>query len=103
MKWVKELASQLQIEAKLDYAAITNGRTVERYRYEIRSRFGFREATVADAQMLTDWLCDYAVAEKGGNLETLIEIFEARCRELAIEPPTLDTHRTNRASSYLCA
>lgn len=101
MKWVKELASQLQIEAKLDYAAITNGRTAERYRYEIRSRFGFREATVADAQMLTDWLCDSAVAEKGGNLETLIEIFEARCRELAIEPPTLDRiERIVRAAIY---
>jgi hypothetical protein len=42
--WVKELASQFNLEGALDHAAIINGRTAERYRAEIRLRFGFREA-----------------------------------------------------------
>ena len=40
--------------------------------------------------MLTDWLPDHVAAEAGGQIEPLIERLEARCRELAIEPPTPD-------------
>jgi hypothetical protein len=38
---VKELATRFNLEGVLDYATIINGRTAQRYRAEIRSRFGF--------------------------------------------------------------
>ncbi len=52
--------------------------------------FGVREATVADADALTEWLRDRAAAEASGEIEATIERLEARCRELAIEPPTVE-------------
>ena len=74
----------------MDGEAFLTGRTAERLRAEIRVRFGFREATVADADMLTEWLRDHVAGEAGGEIESMIERLEARCRELAIEPPTAD-------------
>ena len=73
-----------------DGEAFLPGRTEERLRAEIRIRFGFREATVADADMLSVWLRDHVAGEVGGEIEPMIERMEARCRELAIEPPTAD-------------
>ena len=97
--WVKEIASRFNLEGVLDYATTINGRTAERYRAEIRLRFGFREATVNDADMLTNWLCDNAVADAAGDFSKLVEIFELRCRELAIELPAADRiERIVRAS-----
>ena len=97
--WVNELASRFNLEGELDHATIINGRTAERYRAEIRLRFGFREATVNDADMLTDWLRDHAVADAFGDFEKLFAIFELRCRELAIELPSVDRiERIVRAS-----
>ena len=97
--WVKELASRFNLEGTLDHTTIINGRSAERYRAEIRLRFGFREATVNDADMLTDWLCDHAVADAFGDFEKLFAIFELRCRELAIELPSADRiERIVRAS-----
>ena len=74
----------------MDGEAFLAGRTAERIRSEIRVRFGFREATVADADALTEWLRDHAAAEAGGEIETMVERLETRCRELAIEPPTVE-------------
>jgi Domain of unknown function (DUF4158) len=67
----------------------TAARTWKRHRAEIRALFGFREATVADADRLADWLRDH-VASTGGVLEHLATILETRCRELSIEPPSAD-------------
>src|SRR4029077_16313964 len=66
------------------------GRTAERMRSEIRVRFGFREATVAHADALSEWLRDRAGAEVGAGGEAMVARLEARCRELAIEPPTVE-------------
>ena len=85
---IAALAKQLDAPAPLDGEAFLTGRTAERLRGEIRARFGFREATVADAEMLTEWLRDHVAGEVGGDIEPMIERLEARCRELAIEPPT---------------
>jgi len=65
-------------------------RTWKRARAEIRALFGFREATVADADNLTSWLCDQLIGAIGSEIAPLIERLEARCRELAIEPPTVE-------------
>jgi hypothetical protein len=87
---VVSLARQIEVAVPADAGLLLAERTAKRLRTEIRARFGFREATVADAEMLTAWLRDHAAAEAGGQIEPLIERLEARCRELAIEPPAAD-------------
>jgi TnpA family transposase len=64
-------------------------RTWKRHRAEIRAMFGYREATVADAEMLSEWLRDQA-AVAGGVPEHLAALLNTRCRELLIEPPSSD-------------
>ena len=60
----------------MDGEAFLVGRTAERIRSEIRVRFGFREATVADADALSEWLRDHAAAE-GGEIEAIGERLES--------------------------
>ncbi|WP_031432523.1 Tn3 family transposase [Methylomarinum vadi] len=84
------LGQQLEVTIPIDGEAILTGRTAERLRAEIRIRFGFREATIADAEILTAWLRDHVAGEVGGDIEPMIVRLEARCRELSIEPPTPD-------------
>jgi hypothetical protein len=87
---VASLRQQLDVPMPIDGEAFLTGRTEERLRAEIRGRFGFREATVADSEMLTVWLRDHVAGELAGDIDSMIERLEARCRELAIEPPTAD-------------
>ena len=61
-------------------------RTLKRHRAEIRSLLGFREASVADGEALTDWLRDHAIADNR-DVEQLTRALERRCREIKIEPP----------------
>src|SRR5512135_3301216 len=86
---VDQVARQIGLGATphdgLDLAA----RTWKRHRAEIRALFGCREATVADAEALEDWLRDQA-AVVGAVPDHLVARLEARCRELAIEPPSAD-------------
>src|SRR5699024_10271968 len=87
---VHALSQQLGALVPNDGEVLLTGRTAERLRAEIREHFGFREATVADADTLAIWLRDHVAGEVGGDIETRIERLEARCRELAIEPPAPD-------------
>lgn len=87
---IAELCKQLDVPVPIDGDAFVTGRTAERLRAEIRVRFGFREATVADADTLAVWLRDHVATEAGGEIAPMIERLEARCRELAIEPPSPD-------------
>ena len=50
---------------------------------------GFREATVADAELLEGWLRDQ-VAAVGAAPDQLVALLETWCRELSIEPPAAD-------------
>ena len=96
---IRMLSEQLDLPLPIDDEAFLRGRTAERLRAEIRSRFGFRETTVADADHLTGWLCDQVIAAVGTDIAPLIERLEARCRELAIEPPTVERmERTARSA-----
>ena len=45
---------------------------------------------VADADTLAALLRNHFAPEVGGQIELVIERLEARCRELAIEPPSVD-------------
>jgi hypothetical protein len=86
----RALSEQLDLPLPVDNEAFLSGRTAERLRAEIRSRFGFREATVDDADNLTSWLRDQVIGAVGSEVGPLIERLEARCRELTIEPPTVE-------------
>jgi uncharacterized protein DUF4158 len=86
---VGEVAQQVHVSASEDLALNLSGRTAERHRAEIRSLFGYREATVADGEALEVWLRDQA-AVVGAVPDHLVARLEARCRELAIEPPSAD-------------
>jgi TnpA family transposase len=98
---IAALASQIKVKVPTDAGLPLAERTAKRLRAEIRARFGFREAAVADAEMLTDWLRDHVAAEAGGQIEPLIARLEARCRELAIEPPSADrVERIARAAVH---
>ena len=85
---ITALCAQLGVSPPVDGEILLAGRTMERLRAEIRARFGFREATLADAEALMAWLRDHVAAEVGGELAPMIEQLEVRCRELSIEPPT---------------
>jgi TnpA family transposase len=84
------LSQQLGVPMPMDGEVILTGRTAERLRAEIRGRFGFREATVADADRLTTWLRDHVAGEVGGDIDAMMARLEAHCRELSLEPPTPD-------------
>jgi hypothetical protein len=89
---VDQVARQIGMAAAPHDGFDTAARTWKRHRAEIRALFGFREATVADADRLVDWLREH-VASTGGVLEHLATILETRCRELSIEPPSADRDR----------
>lgn len=98
---VAALSRQFDISLPMDGEAFLTGRPAERLRAEIRVRFGFREATVADAAMLTVWRRDPVAGETGGEIEPMLARLEARCRDLAIEPPTADrVERIARAALH---
>ena len=86
---VEEIAQQLAIAIPTDFTLSLSGRTAERRRSEIRALVGFREATVADAELLEGWLRDQ-VASVGAAPDKLVALLGARCRELSIEPPAAD-------------
>ena len=87
---IDALGRQLHVPVPVDGEEFLVGRTARRFRAEIRARFGFREATVADANTLIEWLRDHAAPEAGGVVEAMVERLEARCPELALEPPTAE-------------
>ena len=77
-----------QIGAPIDVVDLGD-RTLKRHRAEIRALLGFREATVADGEALTEWLSHHAVADSRDTVELTCAL-ERRCRVLKIEPPGAD-------------
>ncbi len=63
------------------------GRTLERARADIRNFCGFREATVDDAERLTDWIFNHIAATSLRSHDGLVTALEGECRERRIEPP----------------
>jgi len=55
--------------------AFLEGRAAERLRSDIRVRFGLREATVADADALTECLRDNVATEAGGEIANISHYF----------------------------
>jgi hypothetical protein len=65
---IAALARQIEVTVPADGGLLLAERTAKRLRTEIRARLGFREATVADAETLTEWLRDHVAAEAGGEI-----------------------------------
>jgi TnpA family transposase len=86
---VVRVARQLGVESDDHDWYDTTSRTWKRHRAEIRAWLGFREATVADAELLEALLRDQIPAI-GVVPDQLIALVETRCRELSIESPALD-------------
>ncbi len=86
---VAAIAKQLRVPAEPSGVFDVGERTLIRNRVEIRRLVGFREATVADGEVLADWLRDHAVAD-GRDMVELTSALEQRCRILKIEPPAPD-------------
>src|SRR3954463_9362895 len=86
---VDQVARQIGMGATPHDGVDLAARTWKRHRAEIRALFGYREATVADAKALEDGLRDQA-ATVGAVPDRLVARLEARCRGLAIEPPSAD-------------
>ena len=85
-KAVARVAQQLGVKPSDDDAYDATSRTWKRHRAEIRLLLGFRETTVADAELLEGWLRDQ-VAAVGAAPDQLVALLGTRCRELSIEPP----------------
>ena len=88
---IATLSQQLNVPTPVDAEAFLVGRTAERIRSEIRVRFDFREATVADADALTAWLRDH-VADAGGEIEAMTARREHSGGELDIYDMSLPIH-----------
>ena len=84
---VAHVARQVQVPVR-EYAAYDLvGRTREYHRAQIREAFGFRTATVEDAEALADWLSE-EVAPREYDLERRKEAAYARLKATKVEPPT---------------
>lgn len=63
------------------------GRTIKFHRAAIRAWFGFREATVADAESVIDWLCVHSLPDNPSD-DLLKTIVLTQYQARKIEPPT---------------
>lgn len=84
---VEYVARQVGVEATEIAFYEWTGRTSKFHRTQIRQALGFRECTVADADLLIGWLVDHVTqVERSG--ERVREHLLAECRRRRVEPPT---------------
>ncbi|MBD3557519.1 Tn3 family transposase [Planktothrix sp. FACHB-1355] len=81
------LAKQVKVAPEQFQKYAWRGRTIEYHRAQIRQLHGFREATVEDANALSQWLQEHILV-KERDYEHLKAAAYQKCRELKIEPPT---------------
>ena len=84
---ISYIASQLNQNASTYSEYDWQGRSITNHRAQIRQLFQFREATVSDAQQMSDWLIA-EILPNSQRIESITEIVYQRFRELQIEPPT---------------
>ena len=81
------VARQVDVAAEEYKAYDHRGRTAEYHRAQIREAFGFRQATVQDAEELVEWLLE-EVAPREYDAQRLKDAAHTRLRTLKVEPPT---------------
>ncbi len=64
-----------------------HGRTIEYHRAQIRKLHNFREATVEDANALSQWLREQILPNERDYEHLKVAVYQ-RCRAVKIEPPT---------------
>src|SRR5262249_37548806 len=84
---VASLAKQVGVQAACYAEYDWQGRAIKYHRAQIRSFFGFREATLRDAEALTAYLSEHVVPQ-ARTVEQVKAVVYQRLRALAIEPPT---------------
>jgi hypothetical protein len=62
------------------------GRTIKRFRAEIREWCGFREVTLSDLESFKRWLVEEVIPLEH-RADRLREVLLQRCRDLRLEPP----------------
>jgi hypothetical protein len=91
---IASLAEQLGVDAALHPGNDELDRTTKRHRAEIRTFFGFREATVDDGEDLLCWLRDD---------DRLAAALQGECRRRRIEPPAPERFdRIIRSAVHAC-
>lgn len=83
------LTRQVSVAAALWVQYDWAGRAIKYHRAQIRTHLGFREATVADAEAATAWLCA-EVLPHDQRPEHLLEAVRQHFRAARIEPPTAE-------------
>jgi TnpA family transposase len=81
------LAKQLGISPDVFKEYTWQGRTIARHRALVRTFFGVREATIEDAEEVTQWLLEEVVPQERRE-PVLQEAVYDRCREQQMEPPS---------------
>lgn len=78
---VERVSQQLGMAGITHDGLNTAARTWKRHRAEIRALFGYRKATVADAEMLSEWLRDQTAVAGGvpGHVASLLEARVVNC------------------------
>jgi TnpA family transposase len=84
---VDYVARQVQVEPTEIAFYEWKGRTSKFHRAQIRQALGFRECTVADADVLTGWLVEH-VTHVEPSAERVAEHLLAECRRRRLEPPS---------------
>ncbi len=86
------VAQQVGVKPDLLKEYPWQGRTVERHRAIVRTRLGFREPTVKDAEKLEMWVLD-EVLDREHRPDRLKDAVIGRCRKLCIKPPAAEQIR----------
>jgi TnpA family transposase len=81
------LAKQVGVPFEEYHAYDWQGRNIKYHRAQIRSFLGFRQATVADAQEMANWLVEQVLGHQQ-DFEHLEALVIQRFREQRFEPPT---------------
>ncbi len=81
------LAKQVKVAPEQFQKYAWRGRTIEYHRAQIRQLHGFREATVEDANALSQWLQEHILVKERDYEHLKVAAYQ-KCRELKIEPPT---------------
>ncbi len=86
---VAHLARQVAVPALAFLEYDWQGRSITYHRAQIREFLGVREATVADAEAVADWLVAHVLDRQQG-LDALKAFAAERFRARKLEPPTPD-------------
>jgi TnpA family transposase len=86
---INYVAKQVGVPAERYLQYEWRGRTIEYHRAQIRKLHNFREASVDDANALSEWLCEYVLPHERDPEHLQMAVYR-RCRELRIEPPAAE-------------